>query len=983
MQKFKLSLIYITITTLIIAAAPGAAWSQSGRGRPKVSPRETAAPPPAPVKVPEAAAFVKQEQAGPTSRFVLRNGMTVIISEQHAVPIAAAVAYFKVGTANEPGWANGIARLLERAINDTAQAGSSGIDARKIGAIIDSSTSVEGTSYQVVVPSEKIKEAISLQANSVQNPSLTLNPASIYKSDASFYAMARLLGMAFTTHPISRASHPTGSVTRENLTEFYNIYYRPDNLIISVVGDVSTFDTLVKIQQSYGAFRAAQTNPIAQSKAAQKTGAPPAPKTIPAAQTGEARQTVLPQSITATKPATEPEQTSLRYGADRGDVSQSIVSIGFHVPGLASKDRPALEVLAAMLGQGRGSQLRRSLLDGQGVVNRVESDYLALRDFGLLTVQMQLIPDSQGGAAVDKAEAAFFKEIDRLRREVPAEAEMARAKSLVEKRFADRTDTYLGRARELATAEAATGGISSALGYRDLIRAVRAEDVQRVAGRYLTLANTSLHEYEPAGAAPRTFDSEAFSKTVLAWASGLAQPVEQKDARAAENNPQIVLVRQGAEQSREERQMFESVQPLAVRDFSTLNGPRAFVREDHSQPKVAIVILFQGGRAIEDESGITELMLRTMLRGTARRSPAQVANELDQLGATVRMVIEQDFFGFILDVFSHNADRAIRILRDVTEEPAFRDEDIKRAQVEQIGLIRESRDDSLLRSKELTAQLLFPAHPYSLPPHGREEVVAKLNAEQLSAWHEITVKNQIPVAIIVGDTNGSALVSGSLAEGFRRRDVEGKIKVKTPQQAAPGEKVESRQRPLTAVTIGLPGPKLGSAELPAIELIESALKGNQKIAGDLRMDAEVGLVGGAIYALLVTAPEDEARARAAVMQEFERLARAGLTADEIEQAQAMARASNLVSLQPHAERALAYARAIFHQQQPAEVDLFADRLSKLTADDIKRAASYFKPSAAAVGVVRGARQSAPQALKKQLFEYCFCKHTLSPIRFGL
>ena len=972
MQNFKLSLISITITTLIITTVPNAALSQSGRGRPRVSPRETAAPPPPPVKVPEAAAFVKQEQAGPISRFVLRNGMTVIISEQHAVPIAAVVACFKVGTADEPAWANGIAQSLERAVNDTAQAGAPSIDARKIGAIIDSITTVESTSYQVVAPSEKIKEAISIQANAVQNPSLEANAvgrASIYKTDASLYSMSRLLGVAFTAHPISRASQPTGSVTRENLSEFYNIHYRPDNLIIAVVGDVTTFDTLVKIQQSYGGFRAAQPNQPAagaQPKAAQKTGPPPAPKTIPATQTGDARQTVPPQSITATKPATEPEQTSLRYGADRGDASQSIVSVGFHVPGLMSKDRPAIEVLAAMLGRGRGSQLRRSLLDGQAVVNRVESDYLALRDFGLLTVQMQFVPDSQGGAAIDKAEAAFFKEIDRLRREVPAEAEMARAKSLAEKRFVDRNETYPGRARELATAEAATGGISSAIGYRDLIRAVRAEDVQRVAGRYLTLANTSLHEYESASAAPRTFDSEAFSKTVLAWAPGLTQPVEQKDARAAENNAQIVVVRQGAEQSREDRYAFESVQPLAVRDFSTLSGPRAFVREDHSQPKVAVAILFQGGRAIEDESGITELMLRSMLRGTARRSPAQVANELDQLGATVRPVIEQDFFGFMLDVFSNNADRAIRILRDVTEEPAFRDEDIKRAQVEQIGLIRGSRDDSVQRSKELMLQSLFPAHPYSFPPHGREEVVAKLNGEQLQAWHQITISGQIPVAIIVGDTNGSALVSGSLAEGFRRRDVEGKIKVKTPQQAGPGEKVESRQRPMTAVTIGLPGPKPGSTELPAIELIESALKGNQKIAGDFRMDAEVGLVGGAIYTFLATAPEDEARARAAVLQEFERLARAGLTADEVEQAQALARASNLVSLQSHAERALAYARAIFHQQQPAEVDQFADRLSKLTAEEIKRAAaSYFKPTAVAVGVVRGVRQPAPQASPKQ------------------
>lgn len=959
MQKSKFFLIPITIITLITASSPAAVWSQSGRSRPRVPSREAPALPPAPIKVPEAAAVVKQEQTGNISRFILRNGITVIITEQHAAPIAAAVAYFKVGTVDEPSWANGIASRLERII--------SAIDARKIGAIIDSSTSFEATAYQVVAPSDKIKEALAAQANAVQNLSLetdAINRASIHNTDASTYAMARLLGVAFTAHPLSRASQPTAAVTREQLSEFHNVFYKPENLIVSVVGDVSTFDTLVEIQRLYGGFRVRQTNQPAasgaQARPSQKTATPPAPATVTAAQT-----------ITAIKPAAEPEQTALRYGAERGDVSQSIVSVGFHVPGLSSKDWPAVEVLAAVIGQGRGSQLRRSLLDGQAVVNRVESDYLALRELGLLTVQMWLIPDSQGGAAIDKAESAFFKEIDRLRRELPSDAEMARAKSVVEKRFVNRNETYMGRARELARTEVATGGISAALGYRDTIRAVRAEDVQRVAGRYLTLANTSLHEYEPAATAPRTFDAAAFSKTVLAWASGFDRQVDSKEARAADNSLKIAVAPQGREQAREERYAFESVQALPVRDFSTLNGPRAFVREDHSQPKVAVAILFPGGRMAEEEatSGITELMLRSMLQGTERRAALQVAHELDQLGAEVRVIVEQDFFGYMLDVFSHNAERAIKILRDVTEDPAFREEEIKRAQAEQIGLIRASRDDGFLRSKELMLQSLFPSHTYSLPARGREEVVSKLDSEKLRAWHERVIKAQIPAAIIVGDTSGSSLVSGSLAEGFRRRDIEGAIKANAPQQARSGERIESRQRPLTAVSIGLPTPKAGSAEMAAIELIGSALTGsvrNQKIAHAFAVDTEPELASGVIHAYLVTAPEDEQRGREAVIQELGRFARIGLTADEIERAQAMARASRLVLLQSHEARARAYARAVFHQQQITEVDLFADLLSKVTADDIKRvSATYLKPAAAAFGIVRGARPAAPQAPVKQ------------------
>src|SRR4029078_1384024 len=107
-----LSIISFLIATLVI---PGLA--QSGRGRPKVEqPSSTTATPAKPVNIPATAAVVKQEQIGTSSRFVLRNGMTIVVNEHHATPIAAAVAYFKASPSDEPWTLNGAAELLERMI---------------------------------------------------------------------------------------------------------------------------------------------------------------------------------------------------------------------------------------------------------------------------------------------------------------------------------------------------------------------------------------------------------------------------------------------------------------------------------------------------------------------------------------------------------------------------------------------------------------------------------------------------------------------------------------------------------------------------------------------------------------------------------------------------------------------------------------------------------------------------------------------------
>jgi predicted Zn-dependent peptidase len=518
-------------------------------------------------------------------------------------------------------------------------------------------------------------------------------------------------------------------------------------------------------------------------------------------------------------------------------------------------------------------------------------------------------------------------------------------------------------------------GFRTALDYRTRIRAVTAEDVQRAAAKYLTLANTSVHEYEPLAAAPRTFDADTFSTTVTAWAPGFGQPVDSAAVRAADAASSLAPVAQGLERS----PMLESAQPLPIKDFSTLNGPKAFVREDHSKQTVTVAILFQGGRLIQDAatSGTTELMLRSILYGTPRRTFPQVTQELEQLGADIRIVVEPDFFGFMLSALSRNADRALKLLRDMIEEPAFRAPDVGRARLGQITSIRDARDSGFARCRELLLQALFAGHPYSLPPHGREGVVAALTSEKLVEWYERAVRRQLPIAIIVGDTDGSALVSSQIAEGFKRRDVDTAIQVRTPQSGNASEKTESRQIDQSTIAVGTPGPRAESGDMIAVQLFESAMNGeggrllrelrdSQTLVSAAALSSEAMFVAGMIAAYAATSPENEQRARAALLGEFERLARGGLTAAELASARALAATSRSALLQSQPQHALQYARAILYRQQLAEVDAFADQSSKVTAEDIKRvAAASFKAAAACAGIVRGAPQPSVPSPPKQ------------------
>ncbi|MEK6299317.1 MAG: insulinase family protein [Acidobacteriota bacterium] len=997
------SIVIVLIIVLAAAMFPSLARSQSGRGRPKVpAPSPGAPPPPPPITIPAAASVVKQEQFGNVSRFLLRNGVTVIISEQHAAPIVASVACFKAGTRDEPEAARLVARSL------TAGGRPQIADLRATGSVLRADVSSEASTYSLVAPSTKIKEALAAQAGLLQN--LATDDDQVRRDAAllieeekwnsglpndvseharttgglkdyqpAAYSMARVMNIASPGNSITRPLNPEklGLITHDQVEAFYRAHYRPDRLIIAITGDVVPFTILVQIQHLYaglGVRAQPATEPAKNPERLAGKGASPA-SSAGARRPDQAKKAaeIQPPASKPASPPMETEQSKLRYAGERGDLNQSIVSIGYSVPGPESKEWAVIEVLSALAGAGRASLLHSSLVDGQMAASRVDSIYVPVSNAAMLIFQICPAGDASG-ASIDKAESGFFREIDRLRREVPSEAEMIRAKAMLEKRFIDRTESYDDRARELARAEAVFGGLRAALEYKTTIGAVKPEDVQRVAAKYLALTNTSVHEYEGLNAPPRTFDADSFATTVIAWAPELARPVNAPSAAAPDANAALATQR-GVERSAQQQAEMESIQALSVKDFSTLNGPRAFVREDRSVPKVTVALLFQGGRLVEAEAntGITELMLRSLLYGTVRRTSSQLAQEWEQLGAEIEIVVEPDFFGFTLSVLSRNADHTLKLLRDCIEDPAFRDDDVQRARVAQIGAIREARDPGLARARELLTRALYPGTPYSLPRHGLEEVAAKLTSEQLREWHSRLVKRQLPLAVIVGDTNGSALVSSQLAEAFRRRELDTALPVRVPGAPRPADQIELRRREQTYAAIGVPGPKAADGVgQDAVDLLAAAMNGaggrldremvQKRFAMMSSLNSESLFAAGTIYALIVTTPGDEQRARSALLAEIEKLATIGLSPDEVAVGAALAAMTKLDALQSQRSRALEYARVVIAQRPASDVDSVAERLLKVTANDAKRAAStYLRPATSSAGIVRASRPTPPQS----------------------
>jgi zinc protease len=984
--------------------------AQSGRGRPTPPPPRPTPGPNVPstgvLNVPEGGRLTRHDIDGITTRYAMRNGMMVVFRERHASPLVAITLYIKAGAFaekdNEAGLAQLTARMLLKGTSARA-AGEIEKEIQKLGGVFGFNIDHDHVAFNIAAPAESAQKAGELLAELILNPAFPENQLKRsvqevaraglrFDDDAAQASFDYLYSTAFTVHPLRRSRFGTeeslAAFTRAHVAAFHQNHYQPQNAVLSIAGDVIPIQTIGRLQLAFGKWTksaAAATPPAAQPSTppAARAATPATTRTQPtttnpapgAVSTSTATTAVLAAAHSADS-FDEPAQDVLRYGNARGATRQTYITIGYHTPAPATtaagyKERATLEVLAAVLGLGRGARLFQVLRDGSrlsaeardkgelaSLVTDVSAEYRAWQGASMLVVQLRVDPER-----IDRAEAEYFREIERFKRERISEGELHRARFMLEKRHHDSIARLEDDARLAAHFQSMFGDARQYDAHLSRIQSVTAQDVQAAAAKYLTLANTTLHEFEPATAQARTFTPETFAETMTIFAPTLARAVAADEVKTGAT---LRTFTQGAERGAGTvgRNVIIAEAPLPVKDYSVFRGPRAFVREDRSRPKISVGVFFQGGRLLEDASinGLTELMLRAMLKGTQTRKSDLIALELESYGGEIRIVNEPDLFGLVLDVLSRNTEPATRLLLDLVENPYFDKAELAREREVLLGDQLAASNHPIRRAEELMWASLYPGHPYGLPRLGSPQVVKSITVEQLEDWHSRSVKRQLPMVIVVGDTDGSALVSRIFAEAFKRGELDKSLKVNLPPLTAPpDEMAEIRGRAQSVQAVGIrTNPGQGN-EPYSFEILAQALAGRliadlvirQGIADEVSVISTHLLASGAFGAIVVSAPEHEANVRAAIQTEIARLAGAPPADDDFDRARNVAIGSYALGLQRHSERALEYARLAIAARKTNDAETQPDLIRAVRQIELRRFAySVIKVNQLGMGVVR-------------------------------
>lgn len=434
----------------------------------------------------------------------LSNGLTLLVKENHSSPVVSLVAHVKAGYFHEPDKWGGIAHVIEHMFfKGTTTRPDKELVAqavREIGGYINAGTYYEETSYYITLPSENLEKGIEIQSDTflhslfdadelARELEVVIQESKQKRDNPRAMLYESMYARAFDAHRIRRwrigEEETLRSFRREDLVQFIQNMYRPENIILSVVGDVAT---------------RAVTDLVARYWEEMPRGV--------------FNKDVSPQ---------EPVRRGFRYFRLEADIRQKLFVIGYHAPNMLHDDTPALVMAGNILADGRSSRLYRKVREDKRLVSSIGAGYEGFSELGIFTLD----GDSLESDPLE-AERAVFEELSRLINSDIKDDELARVKTRLQSRNLFELEETLGMASKLANAEA-YGNYQLVDEHFDKLQAMTKERIQEAVWRYLDPENATLLEYLPRNGDLPSREGTTQEMAPMAWTFGTGTKEVQED----------------------------------------------------------------------------------------------------------------------------------------------------------------------------------------------------------------------------------------------------------------------------------------------------------------------------------------------------------------------------------------------------------------------------------------------------------------------
>lgn len=747
-------------------------------------------------------------------KYKLKNGLEVILSEDHRLPLAAVNIWYHVGPANERPGLTGFAHLFEHMMFE----GSKHVGPKahflyleSAGASsINGTTDFDRTNYFETLPSNQLELALWLESDRMgfllQNldDEKLENQRDVVRNERRQSIESAPYGLVQEElfHQLFPADHPyhasvIGShadIEAARLTdvrEFFQLYYAPNNASLAIVGDIDPDATRALVEKYFGPLPAGKPVPNSAAKA---------------------------PAITSEKRVVVEDQVELPR-----------VYLAWITEPIFTQADAECDLTAKILGGGKSSRLFQKLVYEQRIAQDVAAHQYSLALGSVFAIEATCKP----GVEPQQVEDAIRAELERFQKEGPAPEELERARNTIESHII-RGLEYLG----------GFGGVADRLNqYNHFLGdpGYLPKDLQR----YRDATPESLRQL-----ARRDLKRDA--GVVVYGVPGTKTICDVPKSEHAPT-PDVHIPEIPGQEWREHPPSPGPSPALSLpvpKRFRLPNGLTVLLIEQHNLPIVSanVIILSGSERNPPDQPGLASFTAEMLDEGTAKRSALQIAADVDRIGASLSTGSSIDFSYVAMRTLKRNVDAAFELVTDVLLNPAFSAGEIERLRHDRLTRILQQRDNPGAMSAKVYFDVLYGSkHPYGFLEVGTEESNRAFTRDHLLQFYRSGYTPGRTALVVAGDITESEL--RELAEKhFGGWKSEGSAPERPAVSGEPARRiviVEKPDAPQTVLRVGHIGTSRSSPDYVPLEVMNTALGGLFSSRINLNLREQHGYTYGA------------------------------------------------------------------------------------------------------------------------------------------
>ena len=685
-------------------------------------------------------------------KYELENGLNVVLHQDKSDPIVSVAIQYGVGSNREKKGRTGFAHLFEHMLfqeSENVPQDQFFKTIQDVGGTLNGGTWQDGTVYYEVVPKNALETVLWLESDrmgfliNTVTESAFANQQEVVQNEKRQRVDNNPYG--HTSWVIDKNLFPDGhpyswqvigeledlqNATVEDVKEFYDKFYGPNNATLVIAGDFEEGKAKELVEKYFGEIKK--------------------------------RQEVEPldiQNVTL-------EETKRLYHEDNFATAPQLNMVWPTVEQYTD-DAYALDFLGEILSDGKKAPLYRVLVEDM----ELASQPYAWNGSDQIAGKFRISVTANSGVDLDSVETGITKAFALFEEEGVKESDIERIKAGLETDFYNGISSVLGKSFQLAQYDVFTGDPGFIEDDIENIKAVTPADVMRVYDKYIKGKPFILTSFVPKG-----------QLELIAENSEKAEVVEEEITENVETeivDADVAIEKTPSKFDRSVAPEMGETPKLNIPESWTANLPNEMEVYGIVQDELPLVnfsLVIDGGHLLDDlsKNGVANLMSDIMMEGTATKTPLELEEAIDRLGASIRMYTTDESLVLRGNTLARNFDATMALVQEILLQPRWDEKEFARIKTSTInGIKRSDANPNVIANRVYNKMLYGENHPLAQPTSGTVTSVEAITIQDLKEYYAKYISPSVSRFHVVGDVSESEALAAleGLKENWEAKEV--------------------------------------------------------------------------------------------------------------------------------------------------------------------------------------------------------------------